>query len=182
MSIIVIFLHPIRTHSCIILSFFKHTNRKERPLSTAATTDPKEYALRLKEAMGEAGIYSARELARLLDVQEQTVKQWYNGKSRPNGKNLTNLLALLRVDEAQLLHGRSKSDKLAAPPQCADPVDDFHAALAVINGMAGLLLERTQEIPHGDANKVGRTLLRASENADRAFKILTRLYSEKCQQ
>ena len=110
------------------------------------TKDPKEYALRLKEAAGEAGIYSARELARLLDVQEQTVKQWYSGNSRPNGKNLTNLLAILHVEDNWLLHGRRDNEKLIAPLQCVDPVDDFRAALAVISGMGGLLSERDMDI------------------------------------
>jgi len=144
------------------------------------TKNLKEYALHLKEAAGEAGIYSARELARLLDVQEQTVKQWYNGKSRPNGKNLTNLLALLHVDESQLLQGRRKKEKPNAPLHYVDPVEDFHVALAVINGMAGLLSNRTDDIAHNDANKIGRTVTKAADNADRAFKALTKLYSEKC--
>lgn len=144
------------------------------------TSDPKEYALRLKEAAGEAGIYSARELARLLDVQEHTVKQWYSGNSRPNGKNLTNLLALLHVEDSWLLHGKRDKEKLIAPIHCANPIEDFHAALAVISGMGDLLSGRNMDITHSDANKIGRTIIKAANNADRAFTVLTKLYSEKC--
>ena len=57
--------------------------------------DPRDFPIRLKEAAGEAGIYSPRELARILDVQVHTVNQWYGGNSIPNGKNLTNLLTAL---------------------------------------------------------------------------------------
>lgn len=143
------------------------------------TKDPKEYALRLKEAAGEAGIYSARELARLLEVQEQTVKQWYSGNSRPNGKNLTNLLAILRVEDNWLLHGRRENEKLIGPNHCVDPVDDFRVALAVISGMGDLLSTRTMDITRSDANKIGRTVNRAANNADLAFQALASLYSEK---
>ena len=146
------------------------------------TNDPKEYALRLKEAAGEAGIYSARELARLLDVQEQTVKQWYNGHSRPNGKNLTNLLALLRVENGWLMHGKSGSEILTAPVHSMDPVEEFRAALAVISGMGGLLSERTVDIARSDANKIGRAVSKAANNADSAFQALIKLYSEKYKQ
>lgn len=147
------------------------------------TRDQKEYALRLKEAAGEAGIYSARELARLLDVHEQTVKQWYGGNSRPNGKNLTNLLAILRVEESWLMHGRNDSEELiTAPVQCVDPVEDFRAALAVISGMGDLLSDRTMDITRSDAKKIGRTVNKAANNADLAFQALTNLYSEKCKQ
>jgi len=139
----------------------------------------KGYALRLKGAAGEAGIYSARELARLLDVQEQTVKQWYSGNARPNGKNLTNLLAILHVEDDWLLHGDRESKILTAPLHCADPAEDFQAALAVIKGMGGLLSERDMEVTHSDANKIGRTVNKAADNADRAFQVLANLYSEK---
>ncbi|HXK55331.1 MAG: helix-turn-helix domain-containing protein [Gammaproteobacteria bacterium] len=144
------------------------------------TQDPKQYALRLKEAAGEAGIYSARELARLLDVQEQTVKQWYSGNSRPNGKNLTNLLAILRVDDSWLIHGRRDDEKPAAPQHCVDPAEDFRAALAVISGMGDLLSGRTMDITRSDANKIGRAVTKAAKNAEHAFKALANLYSEKC--
>ncbi|MCP4284478.1 MAG: hypothetical protein GY792_08510 [Gammaproteobacteria bacterium] len=143
------------------------------------TTNPKEYARRLKEAAGEAGIYSAREMARLLDVQEQTVKQWYSGNSSPNGKNLTNLLALLRVENDWLKTGRDGSEKPAAPMNCVDPVEDFRAALAVISGMGGLLSGRNSAIEHSDANKIGRTVNKAAKNADHAFQALAMLYSDK---
>ncbi|MCB1870335.1 MAG: helix-turn-helix transcriptional regulator [Gammaproteobacteria bacterium] len=143
------------------------------------TIDPKEYALRLKEAAGEAGIYSARELARLLDVQEQTVKQWYSGNSRPNGKNLTNLLAILRVDNNWLQHGRRANDTLITPVHCVNPVEDFRAALAVISGMGELLSEKTMDITRSDANKIGRAINKAANNADRAFQALADLYSEQ---
>ena len=143
------------------------------------TTDPKEYALRLKEAAGEAGIYSARELARLLDVQESTVKQWYSGNSRPNGKNLTNLLAILRVDNSWLMHGRRDNENVIAPTHYTEPAEDFRAALAVISGMGHLLSDRAIDITRSDANKIGRTVNKAAHNADLAFRALSKQYSEK---
>lgn len=138
-----------------------------------ATIAPKDYAIRLREAAGEAGIYSARELARLLDVQEQTVKLWYSGKSRPNGKNLTNLLAILRVDEEWLMDDGSGSKQPPEPVPSMDAEEDFRAALAVIHGMATLLSERTTDINCSDANKIGRTITKAAQNLERAFQLLT---------
>ena len=123
---------------------------------------PKEYALRLREAAGRAGIYSARELARLLDVQEQTVKQWYGGNARPNGKNLTNLLAILHVERDWLTQGTTVPKKRSAPKQVLDPSDDFRAALAVIRGMGSLLSDRNQEVTSSDANKIGRTVIKTN--------------------
>ena len=143
---------------------------------------PKEYALRLREAAGKAGIYSARELARLLDVQEQTVKSWYSGNSRPNGKNLTNLLAILHVEDDWLMYGGRGGKKPTVPTQVLDPTEDFRAALAVIKGMGELLSERSMDITHSDANKIGRTVIKAAKNADHAFQILADLCSEKCKQ
>ena len=75
-----------------------------------ATNHSKEFAARIKEAAGEAGIYSPRELARLLGVQPQAVKQWYQGESRPNGKNLANLLSLLHVRYEWLMYGKHSDD------------------------------------------------------------------------
>jgi transcriptional regulator with XRE-family HTH domain len=141
----------------------------------------KEFAKRLKEAAGEAGIYSPRELARLLDVQLQTVKQWYNGSSRPNGKNLTNLLALLRVDSDWLLKGRSSEEAVAATAVAVSPAEAFRDAIAVINGMGGLLSGRTVDIAQADANKIGRTIGKASRNAEHAFQQLAELYAAKCE-
>jgi transcriptional regulator with XRE-family HTH domain len=136
------------------------------------TIAPMDYALRLRQAAGEAGIYSARELARLLDVQEQTVKLWYSGKSRPNGKNLTNLLAILRVGEDWLMYG-SGNKQMSSPVQGMDAEGDFRAALAVIHGMGTLLSERGTDISCSDANKIGRTITKAAQNADQAFQLLT---------
>ena len=144
------------------------------------TSDPKEYALRLKGAAGEAGIYSARELARLLDIQEHTVKQWYSGNSKPNGKNLTNLLALLHVEDDWLTYGKRDNEQSIPPSHCTNPIEDFHAALAVISGMGDLLSGRNMDITHSDANKIGRTIIKAAKNADQAFTVLTNLYAEKC--
>ncbi|MCB1759059.1 MAG: helix-turn-helix domain-containing protein [Gammaproteobacteria bacterium] len=140
----------------------------------------KEFARRLKEAAGEAGIYSPRELARLLDVQLQTVKQWYNGSSSPNGKNLTNLLALLRVDSDWLLEGRNSEESVETTAVASNPAEAFRDAIAVINGMGGLLSGRTVDIALADANKIGRTIGKASHNAEQAFQQLAKLYAAKC--
>ncbi|MCB1857380.1 MAG: helix-turn-helix domain-containing protein [Gammaproteobacteria bacterium] len=142
--------------------------------------DPRDFSIRLKEAAGEAGIYSPRELARLLDIQVQTVNQWYSGQSRPNGKNLFNLLSLLRVDNDWLMHGISPGDK-AAENSVANPRPSFSDAIAVLNGMAGLLSNRTGAIDAADANKIGRTIEKATRNADIAFHELHALYSSKTQ-
>ena len=147
----------------------------------ATTNDnARDFAKRIKEAAGEAGIYSPRELARLLDVQLQTVKQWYSGASHPNGKNLTNLLALLHVDGDWLLHGKKESEPADTPVSGINPIENFRDAIAVINGMGGLLSGRTVDIAQADANKIGRTINKAANNAEKAFQALAKLYAVKC--
>ena len=141
-----------------------------------ATSQSKEFAARIKEAAGEAGIYSPRELARLLGVQPQAVKQWYQGESRPNGKNLANLLSLLHVRYEWLMYGKHSDDAAENNASYSDPATDFADALAVLKGMSGLLMGRSSDIAQQDAEKIGRAITKASANADKAFQTLLKLY------
>jgi len=100
-----------------------------------ATSNAQEFAARIKEAAGAAGIYSPRELARLLGIQAQAVNQWYEGKSRPNGKNLANLLSLLHVRYEWLLYGKHSENAAENNASYSDPATDFADALAVMKGM-----------------------------------------------
>jgi transcriptional regulator with XRE-family HTH domain len=145
------------------------------------TSNPAEFAARIKEAAGSAGIYSPRELARLLGVQQQAVNQWYQGKSRPNGRNLANLLSLLHVRYEWLLYGKSGEPVAQDNAGYSDPATDFADALAVLKGMSGLLMGRSSSIAHQDAEKIGRAITNAAANADKAFQALlkARLAKEK---
>ena len=46
---------------------------------------------------------------------------------------------------------------------------DFADAVAVLNGMGGLLWARTTDVAQGDAEKIGRAILKATQNAEKAF-------------
>lgn len=170
----------IQSHGCIIK--LENTPRWGGKLESGSTMtrDSKGFAVRLKEAAGEAGIYSPRELARLLDVQVQTVNQWYGGNARPNGKNLTNLLGLLHIDSDWLMHGTSLTRVIELPAGHKDPARDFREALAVVSGMGGLLSERDSSLASEDANKIGRTVNNAAKHLDLAFQALLGMYIEKC--
>jgi transcriptional regulator with XRE-family HTH domain len=141
-----------------------------------------EFSLRLKEAAGEVGIYSPREMARLLEVQEQSVKQWYQGKTRPNGKNLANLISLLNVRYEWLMYGKHSEGAPGGMVEPSNPVTDFSDAIAVLSGMGGLLLDRTSGIDREGAEKIGRTITQASRNADQAFQALLKRYLKHCKE
>lgn len=141
-----------------------------------SSSDSSDFAARLKEAAGAAGIYSPRELARLLGVQPQAVKQWYNGASMPNGTNLANLLSLLHVRYEWLLYGKQAEDKVNNGASYSDPATDFSDALAVLKGMSNLLTNRNSDLAREDAEKIGRAITKASTNADQAFQVLLKSY------
>ncbi|MCP3867676.1 MAG: helix-turn-helix domain-containing protein [Gammaproteobacteria bacterium] len=139
------------------------------------TDDMKAFALRLKESAGAAGIYSPRELARLLGVQAQTVNQWYSGKSKPNGKNLANLVTLLRVQQEWLIHGTTGN----ASEGFDDPAVDFADAKVILMGMSKLLSGRSCDLSTKDADKIGRIIKKSVDNADQAFQALLKMYQSK---
>ena len=147
-----------------------------------ATTNAREFAARIKEAAGAAGIYSPRELARLLGVQPQAVNQWYEGRSRPNGKNLANLLSLLHVRYEWLLYGKHSEDTAENNASYSDPATDFADALAVLKGMSGLLVGRSSDIAREDAEKIGRAIAMATANADNSFQVLLKSFLGKSEQ
>ena len=74
-----------------------------------ATSENKAFSVRLKEAAGAEGIYSATELARLLGLETEVVKSWYSGSARPNGKHLANLCSLLHVRFEWLVYGKTNN-------------------------------------------------------------------------
>lgn len=133
------------------------------------TSENKAFSKRLKEAAGAEGIYSATELARLLGVQTEAVKQWYNGNTRPNGKNLANLCILLRVRFEWLVYGKSVEQDGHPVASYNDPASDLADAVAVLNGMGGLLWARTTDVARDDAEKIGRAILKATQNVEKAF-------------
>ena len=137
--------------------------------------DMKAFATRLKESAGAVGIYSPRELARILGIQSQTVNQWYSGKTKPIGKNLEKLLSLLNVKKEWLIHGTT----VKVVEGLDDPVVDFADAVAVLLGMGKLLSGRKQNLASGDAEKFGRIITRSVKNADQAFQSLLQMYQRK---
>ena len=137
--------------------------------------DTKAFATRLKESAGAVGIYSPRELARILGIQSQTVNQWYSGKTKPIGKNLGKLLSLLNVKKEWLIHGTT----VKVVEGLDDPVVDFADAVAVLLGMGKLLSGRKQDLASGDAEKFGRIITRSVKNADEAFQSLLLMYQKK---
>ncbi len=137
--------------------------------------DMKAFATRLKESAGAVGIYSPRELARILGIQSQTVNQWYSGQTKPIGKNLEKLLSLLNVKKEWLIHGTT----VKVVDGLDDPVVDFADAVAVLLGMGKLLSGRTQDLAGGDAEKFGRIITRSVKNADEAFQSLLLMYQKK---
>jgi len=137
--------------------------------------DMKAFATRLKESAGAVGIYSPRELARILGIQSQTVNQWYSGKTKPIGNNLKKLLSLLNVKKEWLIHGTT----VKVVEGLDDPVVDFADAVAVLLGMGKLLSGRKQNLASGDAEKFGRIITRSVKNADEAFQSLLLMYQKK---
>jgi len=137
--------------------------------------DMKAFATRLKESAGAVGIYSPRELARILGIQSQTVNQWYSGKTKPIGNNLKKLLSLLNVKKEWLIHGTT----VKVVEGLDDPVVDFADAVAVLLGMGKLLSGRKQDLASGDAEKFGRIITRSVKNADEAFQSLLLMYQKK---
>jgi len=137
--------------------------------------DMKVFATRLKESAGAVGIYSPRELARILGIQSQTVNQWYSGKTKPIGNNLKKLLSLLNVKKEWLIHGTT----VKVVEGLDDPVVDFADAVAVLLGMGKLLSGRKQNLASGDAEKFGRIITRSVKNADEAFQSLLLMYQKK---
>ena len=137
--------------------------------------DMKAFATRLKESAGAVGIYSPRELARILGIQSQTVNQWYSGKTKPIGNNLKKLLTLLNVKKEWLIHGTTAK----VVEGLDDPVVDFADAVAVLLGMGKLLSGRKQNLASGDAEKFGRIITRSVKNADEAFQSLLLMYQKK---
>jgi len=137
--------------------------------------DMKAFATRLKESAGAVGIYSPRELARILGIQSQTVNQWYGGKTKPIGNNLKKLLSLLNVKKEWLIHGTT----VKVVEGLDDPVVDFADAVAVLLGMGKLLSGRKQDLASGDAEKFGRIITRSVKNADEAFQSLLLMYQNK---
>jgi len=137
--------------------------------------DMKAFATRLKESAGAVGIYSPRELARILGIQSQTVNQWYSGKTKPIGNNLKKLLTLLNVKKEWLIHGTT----VKVVEGLDDPVVDFADAVAVLLGMGKLLSGRKQNLASGDAEKFGRIITRSVKNADEAFQSLLLMYQKK---
>ncbi len=137
--------------------------------------DMKAFATRLKESAGAVGIYSPRELARILGIQSQTVNQWYSGKTKPIGNNLKKLLTLLNVKKEWLIHGTT----VKVVEGLDDPVVDFADAVAVLLGMGKLLSGRKQDLASGDAEKFGRIITRSVKNADEAFQSLLLMYQKK---
>ena len=137
--------------------------------------DMKAFATRLKESAGAVGIYSPRELARILGIQSQTVNQWYSGKTKPIGNNLKKLLTLLNVKKEWLIHGTT----VKVVEGLDDPVVDFADAVAVLLGMGKLLSGRKQDLASDDAEKFGRIITRSVKNADEAFQSLLLMYQKK---
>jgi len=137
--------------------------------------DMKAFATRLKESAGAVGIYSPRELARILGIQSQTVNQWYSGKTKPIGNNLKKLLTLLNVKKEWLIHGTTAK----VVEGLDDPVVDFADAVAVLLGMGKLLSGRKQDLASDDAEKFGRIITRSVKNADEAFQSLLLMYQKK---
>jgi len=137
--------------------------------------DMKAFATRMKESAGAVGIYSPRELARILGIQSQTVNQWYSGKTKPIGNNLKKLLTLLNVKKEWLIHGTT----VKVVEGLDDPVVDFADAVAVLLGMGKLLSGRKQNLASGDAEKFGRIITRSVKNADEAFQSLLLMYQKK---
>ena len=137
--------------------------------------DMKAFATRLKESAGAVGIYSPRELARILGIQSQTVNQWYSGKTKPIGNNLKKLLSLLNVKKEWLIHGTT----VKVVEGLDDPIVDFADAIAVLLGMGKLLSGRKQDLASGDAEKFGRIITRSVKNADEAFQSLLLMYQKK---
>ena len=132
-------------------------------------SENKAFAKRLKEAAGAEGIYSATELARLLGLKSDAVKQWYSGNTRPNGKNFANLCSLLHVRFEWLVYGKSSAQDSQPVAGYSEPASDFADAIAVLNGMGGLLWARTNHLAQEDAEKIGRAILKATQNAEKAF-------------
>jgi transcriptional regulator with XRE-family HTH domain len=54
-----------------------------------------------------------RELARTLDLSEQSVGNWIGGRSRPSAANLDTITGLLGVDRGWLLTGVRRLDESA---------------------------------------------------------------------
>jgi transcriptional regulator with XRE-family HTH domain len=54
-----------------------------------------------------------RELARTLDLSEQSVGNWVGGRSRPSAANLDTITGLLGVDRGWLLTGVRRLDESA---------------------------------------------------------------------
>ncbi len=127
-----------------------------------------------------AGIYSPREMARLMGVQEQSVKQWYQGKTRPNERNIANLISLLNVRYEWLVHGKRLKGRSLVIAEPGDPASDFSDAIAVLSGMGGLLLGRSSGVNEEGAEKIGRAIIQASKNADQAFQVLLKCYLKHC--
>ena len=67
---------------------------------------------RLRDALRNAGM-TQRELARALDLSEQSVGNWIGGRSRPSAANLDTITGLLGVDRGWLLTGVRRLDESA---------------------------------------------------------------------
>ena len=67
---------------------------------------------RLRDALRNAGM-TQRELARTLDLSEQSVGNWIGGRSRPSAANLDTITGLLGVDRGWLLTGVRRLDESA---------------------------------------------------------------------
>ena len=67
---------------------------------------------RLRDALRNAGM-TQRELARTLDLSEQSVGNWIGGRSRPCAATLDTITGLLGVDRGWLLTGVRRLDESA---------------------------------------------------------------------
>lgn len=76
-----------------------------------------DFAANIRRFMRDAGMIP-RDIARRLDVSEQTAYQWRRGKRIPNGPNLTKLCILFHRDPPEFFLPAPKSEP-ARPP--SDP-------------------------------------------------------------
>jgi transcriptional regulator with XRE-family HTH domain len=65
---------------------------------------------RLRDALRNAGM-TQRELARTLDLSEQSVGNWIGNRSKPSAANLDTITGLLGVDRGWLLTGVRRLDE-----------------------------------------------------------------------